>query len=116
MQIIKENKKIIIIILFVLGFLYIYMSSSGDSTTSTTTITVTNVDTGEREMLELLTNMKSIRLDSSLFKDATYINLQDFSREVIPEPIGREDPFAPLENTSVQISGGEEVSGEAFLR
>jgi hypothetical protein len=48
------------------------------------------------EILALLTEMKSIRLDEGLFSDPTFQSLQDTSVELNPEPKGRPNPFAPL--------------------
>jgi hypothetical protein len=116
MNFFKENKATVIIIIIGLGFLVFYSSSKSPEEDITTTITLANTDTGEREMLELFTDMKTIRLDSRIFENDTYVNLQDFSRDIIAEPVGRQDPFAPLENTSVHITGGENLPGDVLLR
>ncbi len=112
-----NNKKIIITAVVVLiGLLMYALSSSKPETDIITTIEATNTETGEREMLKLLTDMKTIRLDGKIFENEVYVNLQDFSRNVIEEPIGRQDPFAPLKDTAVNLSGGEDLSDQALLR
>ena len=55
-----------------------------------------------------LTDLQSVSLDAPIFKNPAFITLQDFSRQIVPEPIGRHDPFAPLTptgQTSAGISG-----------
>lgn len=48
------------------------------------------------ELLTLLADMRTIRLDESLFSDPAFQELQDFSVALRSEPKGRPNPFAPL--------------------
>jgi len=50
----------------------------------------------EREMIEELLKLNSIRLDDSLFEADTFRSLTDFSQEIEAQPVGRENPFAPI--------------------
>ena len=49
-----------------------------------------------QELLALLEQLRAIELDRSVFTDSVFENLQDFRSELLPEPVGRPDPFAPL--------------------
>lgn len=51
----------------------------------------------EQELIALLLELRSIKLDVSLFDSEEFISLQDFSQELVPEPVGRTNPFAPLQ-------------------
>lgn len=55
----------------------------------------------EQEILQLLMDVQSIRLDSSIFQDPAFATLRDFSREIVQEPSGRENPFAPVGGAAV---------------
>lgn len=50
----------------------------------------------EQELIGLLLELRSIKLDTALFSDERFRALKDFSQEIVQEPIGRENPFAPL--------------------
>lgn len=50
----------------------------------------------DQQMIALLLTLHSITLDNSLFDNPTFMSLKDFGRELVPEPVGRENPFAPL--------------------
>jgi hypothetical protein len=50
----------------------------------------------EQELLSLLLELRSIQLDISLFGDPEFQSLSDFSQELVPEPVGRPNPFVPL--------------------
>jgi hypothetical protein len=57
---------------------------------------------GSGDLLSLLLQLKSITLNEAVFADAAFQTLEDFTVKLIPEPIGRKNPFAPI--GSVQIS------------
>jgi len=48
------------------------------------------------DVLELLATLRGIKLDGSIFEDPAFRSLEDFSQELVPEPVGRENPFAPV--------------------
>lgn len=48
------------------------------------------------ELLKLLARTKQIQLDSSIFENPVFISLQDFGQIIPLQPVGREDPFAPI--------------------
>lgn len=51
----------------------------------------------DQELIALLLTLKTITLDTALFDDPAFKSLKDFSQELVPEPVGRPNPFAPLE-------------------
>ncbi len=55
--------------------------------------------------LDLLLNLKNIKLDTSLFDATTFKALQDFSSPITPDPNpGRPNPFAPVGQDAVIVS------------
>ena len=52
----------------------------------------------ERELLNELLQLREIRLDDNIFTNDTFVSLVDFSRPIQAQPIGRDNPFAPIEN------------------
>lgn len=59
----------------------------------------------ERELLGLLLEIKTVELSGSIFSDPVFQSLQDFSQELIPLPIGRNNPFAPFGIGNFPASG-----------
>lgn len=49
-----------------------------------------------RAILALLEELKHINLDETFFTSPVFASLQDWGVELIPEPKGRPDPFAPI--------------------
>lgn len=56
---------------------------------------------GDNELLLLLINLRSITLDDSLFRDPAFKDLVDFGQRLVPEPVGRQNPFAPVGSDSI---------------
>ncbi len=48
------------------------------------------------DLLVLLLELKALSLESEIFTDEAFINLKDFSTEIRPQPVGRNNPFASL--------------------
>ncbi|MCU0660620.1 MAG: hypothetical protein MUD00_03375 [Candidatus Pacebacteria bacterium] len=71
-------------------------STAGISGSSTAT-TVTGTSDVGKEFLATLLNLRTIKLDDSIFSDPAFRSLQDFELALIPEANpGRLNPFLPL--------------------
>ncbi len=66
----------------------------------------------EQEILQLLMDVQSIKLDSAIFADPSFVTLRDFSRAIVEEPFGRENPFVPIEDTEADTSVPEQSVSE----
>lgn len=84
----------VIILAFVLYSLFF---TGGTPTPALTTENVAASQTAvEQELISLLLELRSIKLDESIFADTRFRGLEDFGQNVIEEPVGRTNPFAPL--------------------
>lgn len=50
----------------------------------------------ESRFLELATQLNGISFNTTIFTDPRFSALIDITKEIIPEPAGRTDPFAPI--------------------
>lgn len=50
-----------------------------------------------RDFLSMLLDLRGIKLDDSVFDDAGFRSLKDFSVELTSQPTGRKNPFLPIE-------------------
>lgn len=50
----------------------------------------------DADLVALLFELKNIRLDNALFSDPVFRALKDFGQDLVAEPVGRPNPFAPL--------------------
>ncbi len=64
-----------------------------------------NAQEASRDFLALLLNIRSIKLDDSLFSSAAFSALSDLSRPINPDTDpGRQNPFAPIGADSTVVS------------
>lgn len=76
------------------------LSGRGSNTTGallSTTKASAAQDSIGRDFLELLQELRSVRIDTQVFSDPAFASLRDFSSPIISEPVGRENPFAPID-------------------
>lgn len=53
-------------------------------------------DNVSRELVITLSNLNTIRLDDSIFKDPVFLSLSDFGVQIPLQNVGRYNPFAPF--------------------
>ncbi len=98
--------------LFVVGGLvvafvaYVYFFPHSDDAVLTSEAVATPI---ENELVQLLLRLETVTLPDGVFGDPTFQSLEDFSQELVPEPQGRDNPFAPL-------SGSRSTSASAPRR
>ena len=94
------NKNILIVAgvgVVVAGIVW-YGMTTGTSTPLLTTTNVTGASSAaERDLIDTLLALRAVTLDGSIFSDKAFLSLQDFGTEIVPEPVGRRNPFAPLD-------------------
>lgn len=49
-----------------------------------------------QEFLQTLQQLRDIELNQHIFTDARFQSLVDHRQAVVPEPVGRSNPFAPI--------------------
>jgi hypothetical protein len=90
----KENKglaAIVIIAVLGVGGYFAYKSSSSDALLTSAGPTATSQVS--RELLLTIGDLKTITL---VFSDQAFRSLVDFRVEIPLQPVGRDNPFAPL--------------------
>lgn len=51
----------------------------------------------DKELVGTLLKLRTVSLTGTIFADPAFQTLQDFGTQIIPEPVGRPNPFAPAE-------------------
>ena len=49
-----------------------------------------------QQLVQSLNDLRSVTLDGAIFTNPSFQALKDFSTPIVPEPVGRADPFAPI--------------------
>ena len=95
MDFIKQYQTGIIFLAIVLALFLGYQYFFADETGAVVEVTALNSG-ADQELVALLFELKGIQLDDSIFTDPVFQSLNDFGRDLVPEPVGRKNPFAPL--------------------
>jgi len=106
MSFLSHHKFIILIGVAVVAIL-VWWGLSGSSTPEPTLTATQPVSTGggaNQDIISTLLTLRAVKLDGSIFSETGFQTLKDFSTQIVPETVGRPNPFAPL-------SGGSEASG-----
>jgi len=57
----------------------------------------------DKDVVETLLQLRAITLSGTIFTDPAFVMLRDTGTQIVPEPVGRPNPFLPL-------SGGTSVT------
>jgi len=105
MDILKQNKTLFIGLAIVIALFIGYGMMGGSSAGSSNSIRREYTNAGsspiEQETLTLLRDIESVQLNSAVLSDPAFAVLRDFSRSIINEPRGRDNPFAPIDLDSL---------------
>ena len=99
-ELISRHKIAVVVIGVVIAVVSWAALSEGPTSSSLLTTEVT-ADGGDTELVTTLLALRAVKLDGTIFTDPSFTSLKDFSTEIVPEPIGRPNPFAPLGSTVV---------------
>jgi hypothetical protein len=104
MNTLLKNKKLLIAGGLVLAGAVYYFFFSGGGTPAEDNPLLSSVSESPadaivgRDLLSVLAELKSTKIDSSIFNDPVWKSLKDFSIEIAPQPIGRKNPFLPFDS------------------
>ena len=94
-----------VIVLVLTGFAwYMLAGSSGSGEAVLVSENVHEIPPEAQELLNSLETLKSVDLGGSIFQNPSFHWLKDFSTPIIPEPLGRTNPFAPYEANVRSVS------------
>ena len=91
----KTIAAFLFMVVLLIVFLFYSLSNRRPDSGEITTLPISPLD-GKlgRELLAALAKLKSTKFDKSIFDDPVFNSLKDFGVEIVPEPIGRRNPFA----------------------
>jgi len=88
---------LIVIFLIAAGFYFLRGNKAVAPATGLVKENFDSSDFGEnQEFLRVLKNLERVSLDGSVLTTQAFLSLVDFSLELAPEPVGRINPFRPI--------------------
>ncbi len=106
-----------VLVVIVVGGVWYGMSGGGTTqepllTTETVDSGSPSEDTADRDLVETLLTLRAITLSGSIFSDPAFKTLQDFGTNIVPEPVGRPNPFAPLSKNQTPVPQQQSSNGQ----
>ncbi|MCI0619678.1 hypothetical protein L0Y40_01430 [Candidatus Wolfebacteria bacterium] len=96
MNFLKQHKTAITILVLVILIFVAYGVFSGSGDEDVLVSEDAAAPTVGGDLIVLLGRLQSLSLDSTVFSNPIFRNLVDFGVELVPEPVGRSNPFAPI--------------------
>jgi len=90
-----------------------YGLSQGSPSSSSLLTADTPTDAASQDVVDTLLQLRAVKLDGAIFTEPAFQTLKDFSTQIVPEPVGRPDPFAPL-TTSLSPSASSTKAAQIF--
>jgi len=94
------------------GGWYFFSSGSGEDEILTTENVADAQGEVEQNIVDTLLKLRSVSLSGTIFSDPAFSALQDFGTQIIQEPFGRLNPFAPRETGSGILDRDADLFGE----
>ena len=85
---------ILIGIVVLAGVWYVFSDSTGDDALLSTEVVAEEAEV-ERSILDTLLALRAVSLSGTIFSDPAFAVLRDFGTQIVQEPVGRPNPFAP---------------------
>ena len=115
MSFISQHKlTIFIIVIIVVGVSWYALSGSSAPSPTLTTTDVSGAGVADQGLVSTLLALRAAKLDGTILSDPAFLSLKDFSTQILPEPVGRVDPFAPL-SVAPASSASSTHSAQIFL-
>lgn len=98
----KHMVIVFVLVAVVVGGVWYGMSGGGVETGALLTTDTVNdsgsptEDAVDRDLVETLLTLRAITLSGTIFNDPAFLSLRDFGTMIVPEPVGRANPFAPI--------------------
>jgi hypothetical protein len=105
----SKSTLIVVAIVIILGVVYFYYNGTQSSSSAGLVTSSADQSIGSAE-LSLLSQIQSLKIDPSLFQDPVWNQLQDYTRAVPTEPVGRPNPFEPYDGEDASSSSAGSAS------
>lgn len=118
MSFIRSNLKNILIVGVLLiaafyGYSYFFGGSSNTGSLQVSVPAAVDNSVG-KDLLLVLADLRTLKLDDSIFSNPEFRSLKNFRVDLSPEPVGRTNPFAPLSGSSGSAPGNANLQIKSF--
>lgn len=95
----KITIAIVLVLMVIFGY-WQYSSKNKTSDENKNDVQAPQKSDEESKIISTLERLRKVEINTDFFNDNVLKSLSDFSHELIPEPIGRMNPFLPVESSA----------------
>lgn len=108
-QFFAQYKTYIFILLGVIIALGAWWGFSKDAPSDSLLVTqnISGAAPEEKSLVDTLLQLRAVSLSGTIFSDPAFMSLRDFGTQIVPEAVGRPNPFAPLSEKPAPASSGQ---------
>lgn len=112
---ITQHKLISLAVLVLLiGAAWYEFTGSAAPPVLTTNVAAGASSTQDAQLVSTLLQLQAVNLNGTILSDAGFLSLQDFTTQVVSEPLGRPNPFAPISAGTTLTSTTTALSPNLF--
>ena len=116
MEFFTKYKAVIFIVLGALVVIGVWWAFSQDAPSDSliTTEVTPGTSATDKSLVDTLLQLRAVSLNGTIFSDPAFVSLQDFGTQIVPEPVGRPNPFAPISGNVAPATSTSQGSRELF--
>lgn len=116
MEFITQHKLLsaIIVIAICAAAWWTFTQSSGPAPVLATTVVAGATSTQDASIVTTLLQLQAVTLSGTILTDPAFLSLQDYTTQIVTEPIGRPDPFAPVSPGTAAPTSTQKVNPNLF--
>ena len=92
---IKHKLAALAIIIVLAGMTWYLLSDSSSPDAVLSSEGSSKIPPDAQQLVQTLSTLRGVSLSGTIFSNPSFAALQDFTKPVVPEPVGRENPFLP---------------------
>lgn len=86
-----------------------FISGSPQDDALLTTAGAPSASPVDKELVGTLLQLRKVELSGTIFSDPAFQRLQDFGTQIVPESVGRPNPFIPPQRRSTSTASGGQL-------
>src|SRR4051812_26123497 len=89
------------LVVVIAAIVWYFISDSSSSSSVLTAESATSVPPDAEKLVQSLSTLRAVTLDGAVFQNSAFQALQDYSKPIVPEPVGRTNPFAAISSSEI---------------
>ncbi len=86
----------VVLVLVLAGVTWYFLNDTSSGNSVLVSETAVPLPQETQRLVQSLSGLRSVELEGAIFQSPAFQALQDYSTPIVPEPVGRANPFLPI--------------------